>query len=243
MKKAGFFCMLLLCGAGAYGQYSDSVHYYTGLIANGTINNTDNSQSYLINNALRLGIRKKEVLLNSATAWVYGQNQQKRTNNDINSSLDFDVFRFIPHMYYWGLGNFTASYSLKINSQFQTGAGIAWDAIDKKEMRLNFSDGLLYEWSDIRVHDTAREQYQTFRNSFRLLFRWDINTTFHLYTMNFIQQSLDDKDDYIVKSNVELKCKLYKWLSLTSTYSYNRFNRTRKENNLFTYGLAIERYF
>jgi hypothetical protein len=60
---------------------------------------------------------------------------------------------------------------------------------------------------------------------------------------NFLQNSLDRKGDYILRSTFGLGFKLSNWLSLNSNLSYNKISRTQSENLLLTYGLKIEKYF
>jgi hypothetical protein len=60
---------------------------------------------------------------------------------------------------------------------------------------------------------------------------------------DFLQHSLDDGSDYIIKSNTNLSVKLLKWLSVTASVTYNKLNATRRENLLVNYGLTFERYF
>jgi len=232
--------LLTLC---ARAQYNDSTHYYAGLNATGTVNNTNDGSSYILNNSLRLGIRKKNFSLNSSNSWMYGDQQNKLTNNDFTSTLDFDLRSGTPHFYYWGLANYISSYSLKINNQYQGGAGIAYNIFDRDSLKLNISDGILYEQSDVYLQDTVRDIYSTFRNSLRLRLKWAFRNIVTFNGMAFYQNSLSSGTDYIVKVDAGLAVKLYKWLSLTTAFTYNRFSRTEKENTLFTYGLSVERYF
>src|ERR1700740_1743703 len=134
-------------------QYSDSTHYYAGAIATGTLNKTNTSHSYVLNNVVKFGIREKAISLNSYNSWAYGEQQKQLTNNDFNSTLDFNLYKAPPHFYYWGLATYLSSYSLKVNSQYQGGAGLAYNIIDRKKVRLNISDGILYEQSDIFLKD------------------------------------------------------------------------------------------
>lgn len=237
--------ILILSPFSSIGQFSDSVHYYAAINANGTINKTNTSSSYITNQAVKLSVRKKSISLNSNSSWVYGVNNEKLTNNDVNSTLDFNYYKglLVPHSYYWGLANYTSSYSLKINHQYQAGVGIAYDAIDRKNLRLNFSEGILYEKSDIMLKDTIQDVYNTFRNSFRVMLRMTLWDVVRLNSMTFYQNSLSNSADYIFRSTNSLDVKLRKWLSLNCAYTYNKFNRTGKENTLFTYGLTIEHYF
>ncbi|MCW3122006.1 MAG: hypothetical protein JWQ38_1498 [Flavipsychrobacter sp.] len=227
-----------------FAQYSDSVHHYASAVSTGTINKTNTSQSYVLNNAIKFGIRKKIYSLNSSNSWAFGEQQRALTNNDFNSTLDFNLYKGAPkHFYYWGLLNYLTSYSLKVNSQFQGGAGIAWNIVDKKKIWINISDGILYEKSDILLNDTVQDLYSTYRNSLRLSFRFNIKEIITFSGMSFYQNSFSSGTDYIIKSNLNLGVKLNKWLALTSSFTYNRFNRTGKENTLFIYGLTLEKYF
>lgn len=228
----------------AVAQYSDSVHYYLGYTGSGNINQTNDGRSYLLNNTLKAGIRQKKISFNLTNSWIYGAQNKKLTNNDFMSALDVNFFTAIPHFYYWGLGNYVSSYSLKVNNQVQGGAGAAYNFIDTKDNYLNLSDGILYEQSDLYLKDTIRDVYTTFRNSLRLSFKFSLVKDIVIVNgTGFLQNSLSYRDDYIIRCNAGLAVKLKKWLALTTGVTYNRFNRTSRENMLFTYGLTIERYF
>ncbi|WP_299291965.1 hypothetical protein [uncultured Mucilaginibacter sp.] len=47
----------------------------------------------------------------------------------------------------------------------------------------------------------------------------------------------------IIRSNTNLSLKIQKWLVFTTSFNYNRQNRTHSENVLLNYGLTIEKYF
>lgn len=225
-------------------QFSDSVHYFLRYASTGSINRTDAATAYLLNNNGRFSMRKDRVSMNLNAGWVYGQQNKLLTNNDVNTSLDVNVYATKSrHFYVWGLGNYTSSYSLKINSQYQTGAGLAYSILDKPGMYLNLSDGILYEGSSIQQPDSTTEVYNTFRNSFRLVFNFTIWKMISFNGSGFAQHSLQYSDDYILRGTAGLSFKLSSWLSLTSNVIYNKVSRTEKENLLFTYGLTAEKYF
>ena len=73
--------------------------------------------------------------------------------------------------------------------------------------------------------------------------RLSLNDMVRFNTTTFVQNSLSSSSDYIFKSTSGLDVKVLRWLLLNCTYSYNKFNRTGKENTLFTYGLRVEHYF
>lgn len=244
MKKNSVFLIITFITKLASAQFSDSVTYYTGLNATGTYNKTNaGGELYNFNNAAKLSVRKKSVSLNSNTKWVYGKQSNVLTNNDFSSALDFNLYKSLPHFYYWGLANYTSSYSLKQNHQLQSGLGIAYNFIDKATANINVSDGLIYEYSDVILNDSTNEIYDTWRNSFRLSFRWEIRNRVFVNGVGYFQHSLNYGDDYIIRSDLGLGIRLKKWLSLTTSLSYNKVSKTQRENLLITYGLLIEKYF
>lgn len=239
---AVFIPVLLLLLARASAQFNDSTHYYFNVGSTGSINKTNSDQSFLLSQGLKFGVRKKTYSINSSSAYVYGEQNDEPTNNDFNSSVDMDFFHHQSKLFYWGLINFTSSYSLKITRQFQSGAGIAYRFSDTTNLIFTLSDGILYETGDLFI-DTLHDVYNTFRNSFRVVLKWTIQNRLVLSTTSFLQNSLTESSDYIVRTNTALSFRLYKWLNLTAAFVYNRFNRTHRENLLFTYGLTIDKYF
>ncbi len=234
---------LLFCGRVALAQLSDTVHYHVTFNASGSANRTRDGNSYLLNTGLRFEMKKKAISLNASNSWVYGQADRSLTNNDYSSSVDFNLYKAIPHAYYWGLANYNTSYSLKINSQLLTGVGVAYSIYDRPNAYLNVSDGVLYDLSDINTSDTTREVYHTYRNSLRVQFHFVIRDLVTLDSGNFIQNSFTRKGDYILRTSFALGFKLSNWLSLNSSLAYNKIARTDSENLLLTYGLKFEKFF
>lgn len=243
MKRLVAIIIILCICKVAAAQFSDTVNYHIQFNSTGSINKTDLGDAYLLNNNMRFGIKKEDISLNANAGWVYGQQQQKLTNNDFAGALDFNLYKTLPHFYYWGLASYLNSFSLKVNNQQQYGVGVAYNIYDRKNAYLNISDGILYENSDLNINDTTREIYNTFRNSLRLAFRFTIKDILTINSNTFLQNSLNYGDDYIIKSTSGLSLKLYKWLSFTTSLTYNKISRTNKENLLFNYGLSIDKYF
>ncbi len=239
--------MLLLAGiflfTAARAQFNDSTHYHASYASAGSINKTNDGSSYLLNNAFKFNIKNKHNTLNFNNNWVYGRSNSNLTNNDFSSSLDFNLDSKLPHFYYWGLANYNTSFSLKINNQLLAGLGAAYDIINKKNAVLNLSDGILYDMSDLYLSSTQNDVYQTYRNSFRLNFRFVIYDLLIVDGNNFLQNSLQTQSDYIIRSNTNLSVKLRKWLAFTTSFNYNRLNRTHSQNLLLNYGLTAEKYF
>jgi len=244
MKKISFLSGCIGCGFMAFAQFNDSVHHYINYASTGIINKTENSNSYVITNGLKFSINKKNIAFNSATSWIYGQQQHTLTNNDFSTSIDFDINKSLSHFYYWGLASYDKIYSLKINDRLQSGLGAAYKFIDRKNAAFNISDGLLYETSNLLLTDSTRDIYQTLRNSLRVRFRIAIkDNRVVLDGTNFLQNSLSNRHDYIIKSNTNLSVKLMKWLSFVSAVTYNKLSRSNRESLLITFGLTMERYF
>jgi len=182
--------------------------------------------------------------MNSNAAWLYGGTLDTKTNNDFNSSVDFNVYnQKVPDFYYWGLVNFTSSFSLKISEQVQSGAGLAYRVFNKEGFMFSVSDGLLYERSNIIQPDSVELGYQTVRNSLRLQLNWKHKELVTVTGAGFWQPSLTARKDHIITSNLNVGFKIWKWVTLNTALNYNLISRTEKENFILTYGIAFERFF
>jgi len=223
----------------AHGQFNDTTHYHVQLASTGSINTTDNSTAYLLNNALNFGIKQKDAVLTSTNSWIYGKQDRVLTNNDFSSALFFNLYKTFPHFYYWGLLNYNTSYSLKINNQLLTGAGIAYSLVDTKKIYINISDGVVYDQSDLLTN----LNYHTYRNSLRIQYHFELQKVVTLDGGNFFQNSFAHSNDYIIRTTTTLGLKLQKWLSLTTTLTYNKMNITQSDNLIFTYGVSVDKFF
>jgi hypothetical protein len=243
MQRFFILFLLLWSSLAARAQFNDTTNYHVIYNSTGSVNRTRDGNAYLLNNGLRFEVKKKSVALNATNSWIYGKSNSELTNNDFSSSIDFSLYKGIAHSYIWGLANYNASYSLKINKQLLAGGGVAYSIYDRPNAYLNLSDGILYDLSDINTNDTTREVYHTYRNSFRVQMHFLIHNLITLDSGTFLQNSLDRKGDYIIRSNSSIGFKLSNWLTLNSSLSYNKISRTQSENLLLTYGLKVERYF
>lgn len=237
-------CLGLIQGAG-YAQFSDTVSHYLNFTGTGNLNRTNpGGTTYLLNNVVKFQIDKKKVSLNSMASHIYGKNPTSKTNDDLLAIVNLDVLKGIQKFYYWALTSFEKSYSLKVDSRFQAGVGVGYTFVNTTNANLELSDGFLYETSNLGVIDKlGRTSYKTVRNSLRLKYRFIINNIFRFDGLHFYQPSLSDGDDYILKLNTSFSVKLYKWLSFTTAFNYNRQNITSTENLLITYGVSLEKYF
>lgn len=239
MKALLISLVLTVCVVTTYGQYNDSTFYRINVTSTGSINKTNDGRAYLMNNGVNFGIKKKDIVLNANNSFVYGNQNDRLTNRDFSSSLNFNLYKTLPNFYYWGLLNYNTSYSLKINNQFLGGLGVAYNFLDSKTSYLNVSDGILYDKGTL----LGNLNYSTFRNSLRLAFRFSFNDILVIDGNNFLQSSLSNGNDYIIKSNTSVSFKLRKWISLTTALNYNRMNITQRENLLLTYGVTIDKFF
>lgn len=242
-KKFFVLIVVLFSSLIGYSQLNDSIHHYVNFASTGIINKTNEGNSYVLTNGLKFNISKKKLRLNSTNSWTYGEQQKRLTNNDFNSTLDFNLYKSSSPFYYWGLANYDKSYSLKINNRMQAGLGVAYNFIDTTTAFLNISDGILYENSNLKLNDSTNNYYSLFRNSFRLRYHFVIKEIIIIDGSNFLQSALNNSNDYIIKSSNSISLKIRKWLNLTTTANYNRNQKTNSENLLITFGLSAEKYF
>ncbi|PZP49275.1 MAG: hypothetical protein DI598_08285 [Pseudopedobacter saltans] len=237
------FIMCLACLGISYGQFSDSVHNQISFTGTGNYSKTNTGTTYLLNNSLAYKLRMKKAELNSVSGWIYGSSGDGLTNNDFTSTMDFNIRKNTHRLYYWGLLNYTTSYSLKIKNQFQSGLGAAYKLWDEKTSWLNISDGFLFETSSIMESDTIRVNYSTFRNSLRLLFHYQFNKLVTLDANGMYQPSLEYGGDYLLNAGTKISIQLKSWLNLTSSLTYNKIGRTQKENFILAYGITVNNFF
>ncbi len=235
------FCALM--SSNLFAQFNDSTQHYFNYLSAGTINKAQDGNAYLLNNGLKFSIKKKSFVSNFGSSWIYGKQNSNLTNNDFSTTLDFNLYKTFPGFNYWGLANYNTSYSLNINHQLLTGLGVAYNIIDKENQKLNISNGILYDRSDIVLDNEMREVYSTARNSLRLSFKFTLRKLIILESTSFLQNSLNYRNDYIIRSTNSLGFKLNEWLSLNSALNLNKISRTNRENLLLSYGLKLEKYF
>jgi hypothetical protein len=234
---------MICCTLPCWSQFNDSTNYYINYTSTGIINKTNEGNSYVLNNSLKFNIYKKSISLNTTNGWIYGNQRGILTNNDFVSIADLNLFKNERHIYYWALGNYEKSYSLKTNYRVQIGGGVGYYVIDRNDFVVQLSDGVLYEKSDLYDTEAGNNDYETVRNSFRLKLRFLINELITIDNTDFVQHSLEDKKDYILKSNTTVSLKLRKWLSFTVALTYNKLSITNRENLNCNFGLTAERYF
>lgn len=243
MFKILLFFLFIFFSLVSFGQFNDSTHHHFSFASSGTINKTQEISSYVLTNATGYEVNKKRIGFNGGASWIYGQQDEKLSNNDVSVSSNLDYLKNVQKLYYWALLNFDESYSLKINYRFQSGVGIGYTLVNNPSLNLIVSDGFLYETSDLADALLGKDIYQTVRNSFRVKYKWSFKNTIILQGTDFVQPSLLSLKDYILKFNNRLSVKLNKWLSFNAAMDYNKISRTNRQNLLITYGIAVDKYF
>jgi hypothetical protein len=197
----------------------------------------------VFNNLLRANVNKNDVSFNSSFSWIYGKQNTVPSNNDFNITGDLNYRKDSSRFEYWALANYDKSLSLHINHRLQYGGGLSYDFIKRNGNRLNVSNGILYENSNLRLDNNVMDIYQTWRNSLRLKYYFHIKDLISLEGVHFLQNSFSMKTDFIIKSYSALSVKIYRLVNFTAAVTYNKLNRLKRENLLLTVGLSLEKYF
>lgn len=229
--------LFLLLSFNAYSQ--DTTKYSANLTSTGSINKTFNSNTSLFENNLNLGVKSRDFMLNSTSDWAYGRQSGQLTNNDFSSTIVTDIYTKNHHVFYWALATFNTSYSLKIVNQFIGGAGIAYNFVYTKHVRVNLSEGVVYDEANLR---NPILDYQILRNSLRFSYHFHYDNL-SLDGSNYLQNAFSDYHNYIIKSNTAFSIKLQKYISFVTALNYNDFTVNHHENLLLTYGLTLSKEF
>src|ERR1044071_2822998 len=200
----------------------DTVIYSVHASSTGSFSKTNDLSSFILNNVVKLGITKGKVSIQNSDGWIYGEQSGTKINNDYSSVVEGDWLKNVSKLYVWGIGTFDKSYSLKINYRYQVGAGPGYTVVRDKKMSLIVSDGILYEKVDLKDPELGPITYSTWRNSFRVKYHLLIHDLVSFDGTGFVQPSLSHKHDNIIRYTTTLSVKLRKWLSVTSSVTYNR---------------------
>lgn len=240
------FLLSICCGLVipiSHAQFTDSARHFVSYSGTGIINNTETTHSHVFRNVFQAGFNYGSTAGNGMFGWVYGKLNKIRSNNDYESAIDIDYRIDNTKFKVWVLGTYDKSLSLKINKRVQTGSGLSYDVYRKNNNRLNISDGILYESSDLLLPGDVNDVYQTWRNSLRVKYTVHINELLQLAGTHFLQNSFSDGNDYNIRSQSALSVKIFSFVSFTTAVTYNKINRLDRENFLLTVGLAMQKYF
>ncbi len=217
----------------------DSVVYSVHASSTGSFSKTNDLNSFMLNNVLKLGLTKGRFSMQNSDGWIYGEQSGVKINNDYTAVIEGDWLKNVHKLYFWGIGTFDKSYSLKVNYRSQVGFGPGYTIVRNNKISVIVSDGIMYEKGDLVDAELGQLTYSTWRNSFRLKYHWLIGEMVSFDGTGFVQPSLSHKNDNIIRYTTTLSIKLKKWLSLTSSLTYNKLTRTERENLVFTYGIAV----
>src|SRR5262245_19985101 len=106
---------LCICAYQIHAQFNDTTNYYVNCSSTGILNKTNDNRSYVLNNNFKFSIYKKHVSLNTTHNFTFGKQNEELTNRDFTSALDGNLYKTLPHLYYWGLAVYERSVSLKIH--------------------------------------------------------------------------------------------------------------------------------
>lgn len=244
LRRISILFLFFMCAEYVEAQYDDTAVYYLKVALTGVYNKTNTTESYLANNSARFAVSKKRSIFNTYGIWAYGKQKTGLTNNDYNVSADISVYNNKQNFFIWGYGAYDKSYSLKIDSRLQVGAGLGWDILKSTILSVSLSDGLIYEFNNYAASaDPVFNDNETLRNSFRVKYTLYVHKVIKVHGSNYWQQSLKHESDYILKFTNSMDFKIKKWLSLTIATTYNKINSTSRENFLLTYGLTFDKTF
>lgn len=237
------FLLSLLAVLPARGQ--DTARYTLRASSTGLLNRTTDAQSYVLTNTAAATVTHRRYGANVSAGYVYGESRSGLTNNDFTATATGNRYaRNSRRIYLWGLGSYETSYALRVQYRVQAGAGIAWSPVDRDRAYLNFSDGPLYERSRVTTPDGLETDATTARNSFRLRFRFATpGNKVVLDGTHFLQTSLHDISDYLIRSSTTLTVAVWKGVGITAAANYNRATTTNRETLLLTLGIQVSHSF
>lgn len=239
MKLLSLLIFIIPIGTLAQTVVKDTAVYSVHASSTGSFSKTNDLRSAIFNNVLKLGVTKGNFSMQSSNGWIYGEQANVKINNDYSAVLEGDWLKKTHKLYVWGLATYDKSYSLKINYRYQVGAGPGYTFVRNDKITVIASDGLMFEEGDLTDPELGKISYSTWRNSFRLKYHWVISNMFTWDGTGFIQPSISHKHDNIIRYSTTLSVRLKKWLSLTSSLTYNKLTRTNRENLVVTYGIAV----
>jgi len=241
--KYWIFVLMVFVSCRVCSQNVDSVGYKVSLSSTGNFTRSNDLRGYLFNNIAKASRDGKNLFWQGTGGWIYSAQSGVKVNNDFTAVLESDVLKKRQRLYYWGMAAYDKSYSLKIDHRLQLGAGVGYTVVDNNKGTLVLSDGFLYERSELTDPELGYLNYDAWRNSFRVKYRWVPRTALTIGGSAFLQPSLFSWDDTVIKSVTTVSFKVNTWLSLATSCTYNRLTLTGRENLIVTYGVSMEHLF
>jgi hypothetical protein len=244
MKKKLVLAVPALCiHLIANAQFNDTINSYISVSATGNFNRTNEVRSSLSSNILEFKRRTKHIAANTTLKYIYGKQNAATVNNDFYGVQELNRYIKSQRFYAWVLASYGQIYSLGIRHQFQAGPGLAYTILQKSYLSFNISDGILYEYRELRDEKLSNLKDQAIRNSLRLQVKANIKEAVTLTSTLFLQNSLSDSRDAIIREETELAVRIYRVLSVAMKIQYNMLTSTQKETLLVTWGLTYKSYF
>src|SRR4051794_33961263 len=104
-------CLCIVPFLPVSAQFNDSINYHLRFVTTGSLNQTNDGDTYLLNNSLGFNVNKRKATFNTNARWVWGQVNNTLTNNDFIGIADMDFLKKVSKLYYWGLLDYETSYS------------------------------------------------------------------------------------------------------------------------------------
>ncbi len=243
MKTNLYFVLVFCFGATCNAQFNDTIHSYISLSATGNFNRTNEIRSSLSSNTFEFKRRSAKLAANTSLRYIFGKQNGEVANNDFYGLQELNKYIRTQRFYAWVLASYAQIYSLGIRHQFQTGPGLAYTILQKQYVSFNISDGIIYEYRQLRDEKISNLRDQAIRNSLRLQLKGNLNDVVSLTSTFFLQNSLADARDAIIREETELQLRVHKVLTLTGKLQYNLLTSTEKETLLLTWGLTYRNYF
>jgi hypothetical protein len=209
----------------------------------GNFTRSNDLRGYLFNNVAKASRDGRNLFWQATGGWIYSAQSGVRVNDDFTGVLESDVLKKKQRLYYWGFVAFDRSYSLKIDRRLQVAAGLGYTVAGGERGSLVITDGLLYERGEMTDSELGYLNYDVWRNSLRIKYRWTPSAMLAVEGSAFLQPALFSWDDMIIKSTTTVFMKINKWLSLTASCTYNRLTLTGRENLIITYGVTMDHLF
>jgi hypothetical protein len=234
---------VLLVSLHLSAQFNDSIHNHIAFSGTGNYNRTSEGSSAISNNSLEFRHQSGQISSNTVLKYIYGEQNHAVSNSDLYALQEVNRYFSKRRFYLWLLGSYAKIYSLDVKHQFQSGAGLAYNVLNDKHVFLNLSDGLLYEYSEHAGQELKPVADHTVRNSLRVQLKIKFNGRVSMFSTFFLQNSLKNVGDMIIREESELNVKLHKKLTSVLKLQYNRMTSTGKETFLVTWGLMLDTYF
>jgi hypothetical protein len=241
LKGTLTLAITILCFS-SFAQFNDSTRYYLGYSLTGSYNKNHLNTSFVLSNSLQFKHKAEDLLYNLNLRHVLGKQQYRTVNNDFTGLFDVNRFLFFPGFYTWGLASYSSLFSVNVDHQVQIGAGIAYNLVNKKRFKLNLSDGIIYDFSQIRVSDSIPLTYGTYRNSVRLQVKLFVKEFFTLQSAVYVQHSLKTSHDMIIRGEGELILHLSDVIKGNMKVQYNQFSLTEQKSLFITWGILLNKY-